>query len=381
MATTEDTTPSANRALLLTSHAEPLSLVSRPIQTPPPAGTAVVKILALPLLPYMRSILNHTFPYPLALPLVPGSAPTIVRVHALPADATTLKTGQLAIHSPYVIPRDDLEANNGILMGINGGGSKESFSFMEYWRDATMAEFAKVPLESLTTLNEDLLCGESGYGYDVTDLYHIGTLAIPFGGLCSADVKAGDTVIVAPATGRFGGAAVQAAIGMGARVVACGRSKDKLKRLEELFGARMKTVVLVDDSAKDSTAMKDAWGTGNGGADVYFDMSPSGSRSYVGAGLGALKRGGTAVLMGGVTGGLEVPYDLIMWMNLKIMGRFMYERTDMARLVRMVEGGVVELGKKVGIKPIGPFGLENIEEAMDSAEKDGGFGAQVVVVP
>ena len=55
---------------------------------------------------------------------------------------------------------------------------------------------------------------------------------VPFGGLSEGGVQLEDTVVVAPATGRFGGSRVTTVLAMGAKVVACGRSDAKLKKMK-----------------------------------------------------------------------------------------------------------------------------------------------------
>ena len=66
------------------------------------------------------------------------------------------------------------------------------------------------------------LCDEMAYG--IGDLAVIFRLMVSCGGLRDTDVKAGETVIVSPATGGFGGAALFVALAMGARVIAMGRN-------------------------------------------------------------------------------------------------------------------------------------------------------------
>ena len=65
-------------------------------------------------------------------------------------------------------------------------------------------------MENCYALNERLLCGsqqDGGFGYNVDDLPHL-AMHIAYGGLRSIVLKAGETVIVAPATGSVSGAAV-----------------------------------------------------------------------------------------------------------------------------------------------------------------------------
>lgn len=91
------------------------------------------------------------------------------------------------------------------------------------WRDSTYAEYAKVPLENCFPLDEQRLLGklgsaEDGLGYTIEDIAYFPRPLVPYGGLVDIRLQAGETIIIAPATGSFGGAAVDAAVAMGATV-------------------------------------------------------------------------------------------------------------------------------------------------------------------
>lgn len=89
------------------------------------------------------------------------------------------------------------------------------------WRDSTYAEYTKVPLENCFPLDEKRLLGEiadGGFGYKIEDVAYIPRPIVPYGGLVDIRLQPGETIIIAPATGSFGGAAVEIAIAMGARV-------------------------------------------------------------------------------------------------------------------------------------------------------------------
>ncbi|KFY41454.1 hypothetical protein V494_02991, partial [Pseudogymnoascus sp. VKM F-4513 (FW-928)] len=249
------------------------------------------------------------------------------------------------------------------------------------WRDSTFAEYVRLPLENVFPLDEEVLIGK--FGYSIPDLCWLPACLVPFGGLADVDVKVGETVIVAPATGRFGGGAVTMALAMGARVVACGRSEDTLLKLAETFKGtgRIETVVLSGNVETDTKAMMAACGAS--GADVFIDFSPPVAKgsTHVAAAIGALRRGGRCCFMGGVMGSVEVDYSLIMWKNLRIQGRFMYEREHVVRLIKMLETGTLKLGEAAGVKTLGPYGLDAIEEALEVAEENGKWGQHVVLMP
>jgi hypothetical protein len=97
---------------------------------------------------------------------------------------------------------------------------------MEGWLDGTIC---RLPLENVYALDEHALLEEQGYA--VTDLPLLQTILIPYGDLADTGVQVGDTIIVAPGTRSFGGAAVLAALCMGAKVVGCGRNQKALDKL------------------------------------------------------------------------------------------------------------------------------------------------------
>lgn len=364
------------QALVLHSFTSPLSLETRPIPAPTP-GSAIIRVLATHILPYQRQVFNAARPVTLILPLVPGNA-CIGRIEAVGSDAVSLSPGKLVFADIAISARDS--PTESILMGLHGGSGSTTRLMDGEWRDSTFAEYAKFPLENLNPLNEELLLGK--LGYSISDLIYIPALMVPFGGLASIDLQVGETIIVAPATGRFGGAAVDVAIGMGARVIAAGRNVETLKKMAEVFGGtgRFESAVMTGDGEIDSkTLMEKA----SGGADAYLDFSPgtAAKSSHIVASLGALRRGGRAVFMGGIMGNVEIPYAMVMRNNLRIHGRFMYERRDIPRLIRMVELGMVKLGKNAGISSLGPYGLKDVEDALSVAEENATWGTQVVLTP
>ena len=243
------------------------------------------------------------------------------------------------------------------------------------WRDGTYAEFAKVPLECLTVLDEKRLCGEGegGLGYKIEELNGLSTPLVPYGGLRDVGLQAGETVIVAPGTGNFGQAAVRIALAMGATVVAVGRSEEKLAGIKNLDPKRIATVPITGHVEADTKALK-AYGPIN----VYLDISPpeAAQSTHIKSCILALKQGARVSLMGGIRGDVGVPYTWIMRNNIQLRGKWMYEREDITLLVKMAEKGLFELkGGKVKA-----FGLEDWDEAFTAAE-GARLGENVVFVP
>lgn len=52
------------------------------------------------------------------------------------------------------------------------------------------------------------------------------------------------------------------------------------------------------------------------------------------------------------------------------------------QMIKMIEKGNLKLGEEgTGIKTVGKFGLDAIEEALELAKKESGWGKQVVLMP
>lgn len=250
------------------------------------------------------------------------------------------------------------------------------------WRHGVYAEYAKVPLENCFSLDENCLCGK--LGYTIEDLCTISSFLVPFGGLSEIAIGAGDTVIVAPATGKFGGGAVTTALAMGARVIACGRNGKMLGEMKRLFGetGRIETVILTGDEAEDTKAMIAA----NMGmeVDAYIDFSPHAAvnSTHISSAMSALRFGARVSFMGGINGKVGINYIQLMMKSLRIQGKFMYERDMVVRFIKLLQKGNLRLGEKgCGWKTVGKFGIEEIAEAIDLAEKKAGWGSQVLLMP
>jgi D-arabinose 1-dehydrogenase-like Zn-dependent alcohol dehydrogenase len=142
---------------------------------------------------------------------------------------------------------------------------------------------------------------------------------------------------------------------------------------------------LTGDVEKDSAGLIAI--AGAPGADVYIDFSPpeagEGGKTppHLLAAFGALRPHGTALLMGGTFGMVSIPYGLVMFKNLVVQGRFMYERAQLQKVIKLAEQGRLKLGKKVGKTVIGPYGIDDIVEAMEVAEKNPGYANTVILRP
>lgn len=373
------------KALVLESFDKPITIRSLPTPTVV-LGSVLVSPIYAGIQSYLRAIFTGALPYPLTLPQTPGPS-AIARVEAVGPDATNVKPGDIVWVDPTISARDNPDAQ--ILLGLNAGITPGSRKLMaEGWRNGCFAEKALVPLENVFVLPTRLFESKNfgGMGYRFQELATLAFVLVPYGGLESAGVGAGTTVIVAPATGKFSGGAVLAALAMGAKVVAAGRNEEALKRLYNFPGAedRLSTVRLEQDVEKDTQSLMAA--TGGAGAHVFIDLSPGAvsgpsTATHITAGITCLRRNGEAILMGGVTSDISLPYRLIMFKNITVRGRFMYEHEQIKRFIRMIENGNLVLGKRVGLTAKAVFRLEDVERALVEAEGATGWGGDVLFAP
>lgn len=314
--------------------------------------------------------------YPFPTPFVPGTS-AIGRVAAVGPDATHLEPGKLVYVDCFIRGRDDTSAR--MLMGLSEGFGEGTKRLMRgEWRDGTLAEYVKVPLENCFVLDEARLTrglGEGGMGYDLERITYISTLLVPYGGFKDVGLQAGETVIVAPATGAYGGAAVQVALAMGAgKVIAMGRNQEKLRKIKSI-SERVEIVAIIGDMEKETEALKQF-----GPVDVFFDISPPEAKlsTHVNSGIHSLRHGGRASLMGGIGREVPLPFFWIVFQDLQLKGKWMYERKDIEGFIQLVNSGMMKLDR---VEIVGKFGLEEWEQAFEVAKENADMGQVVLMAP
>ena len=348
----------SHQALVLEAFDKPLAVKDSPVPALLP-GSVLIRVLSTLVLSYASKLYSGALQYPLHLPLTIGGG-AVGRVESVGSDATSLVPGQLVLVDPMIRGRDD--PSKSILLGVHGGISEGAARLMQGdWRDGSCAEFARWPLEHVHALDERKLVQE--HGYSVHELAYLLRLLVPTGGLTELEVKVGERVIIAPATGQFGGAAVEVALAMGADVIICGRKRHVLDSMKAALApiypkAKIDVVKLsgtVDEDVKELTK--------NGPADKYIDFSPAAAAqsSHIAACLMALRKGGKACFQGGIPGPVNVPYLLVMFNDLHICGKFMYERQSVKDLIRLVENGRL----KLDVRQMEVFRLQDWERAFE----------------
>jgi threonine dehydrogenase-like Zn-dependent dehydrogenase len=369
--------PKVHRALVQRVYAEPLQVETIPTPQPTP-GSAIVNVLTANVISYLGGVYNGERKYSYPNPIVTGTS-AVGHIAALGPDSTSLKIGQLVYVDCVIRGRDDPSAI--ILSGIADGSTEGGRKLMHgEWRDSTFAEYVKAPLENCFPLNDSLLCGnptDGGLGYEIERLSYIFTLLVPFGGMRDIRLEAGETVIIAPATGGFGGAAVLVALAMGARVIAMGRNAEALAKLKNL-SKRVETVRITGNQEEEVAALQKF-----GPADAFLDISPAEAKNstHMKSAILSLRYAGRVSLMGGLTEDVAIPHRIIMRKDIKLRGKWMYSGDDIRLLVKMVEIGILSLDEKNGIAVVGKFPLEKWQEAFDLAAKSTAAGQMVVLNP
>jgi D-arabinose 1-dehydrogenase-like Zn-dependent alcohol dehydrogenase len=345
-------------------------------------GSVVVKVLCAQSQRSLQATLSGKTFFTFPQPLTPGNT-GIGRVAAVGPDTTSLAVGQLVMLDTFIRARDDPDLQ--ILWGFWDGPSPASKKFAaDNWAMGSYAEFVRAPLENTWALDEQRLCGapaNGGLGYTVEDLAVMPEALVPYGGLRGLALQAGETVVVAPATGGFSGAAVNVAHAMGATVLAMGRNTTVLERAASRFPpGKVRPVPNTGDTQADVAALQAA---AAGPIDAYLDLSPpqASASTHPRSCFLALRKYGRAALMGPLASDMAVSYLHLGTQCLTIRGQFMYERADVRGVIRLVEKGLLRLGVEGGYELCGKYKLEDMDECFRATEASSEAGQFVLIAP
>ncbi|KAI9757819.1 MAG: hypothetical protein M1815_006123 [Lichina confinis] len=368
-----------HRAHLYEGPNRPLKVTE--MKTPrPTTGQVLVEVLATPIMHYTAKVLGEGgYLADAPLPTVPGAGAVARVVEVGTPNSSSLKPEQLVFCNPFIVARDDVSGDNSIIQGWYAGVEPTARRmFQGEFGHGAWAEKMIVPVENAAVLDEEILIVR--HGYSVSKLTWINHLLVPYGGLESAGVKAGETVIVAPATGVYGGCAVLVALAMGARrVLALGRNEQALSRLEgrNKIG-RIFPIKLTGDEALDTENIVNLTPNGRG-ADVYIDFAPPQAKgsTHFSACLRSLKTGGRAIFNGSLEHDVSINYDLLILKSLTIKGQFMFTPKHVVELVTLVEGRLLELDQL----QVQQFSFDQIEQALQTAKSFDRLGSLAVLNP
>jgi len=183
----------------------------------------------------------------------------------------------------------------------------------------------------------------------------------------TANVQAGESVLVTGATGGVGLAALQLAKLLGARVIAVTRSAGKVAALREFGADEVIVAAPKENFSKQVRAVTDGEGV-----DVVIDTVGS---PVFAASFDSLALHGRYALVGQLTGE-EVSINLarIFFKRAKLLGVGSVSRAQLADVIALAERGLL----KTRIAEVLP--LERIARAHEAVERGAAFG-RVVVSP
>ncbi|KAG5747381.1 hypothetical protein H9Q70_009947 [Fusarium xylarioides] len=185
------------------------------------------------------------------------------------------------------------------------------------------------------------------------------TISVPFGGLQDISIRSGEKVIISPASGAFGSAAVLVALAMGAQVIAVGRNNETLEKVKALDPERIRTVLNTGNVENDVKEL-----TKDGLADAFFDISPGKAvtSTHFKSCIMSLRRGGRFIMLNDIT----------------VKGKWMYTKDDMRNMIKLVEAGYLKLD---AVQTVGNFPMEKFAEAFEKAAKISSPLSQVLISP
>lgn len=325
-------------------------------------GDVIVDVVAAPVLAYAHEVISGRRPMLFTLPFVPGTG-AIGRISAVGAGATHTVVGSWVYCDPTLRARDGLGLPAISLQGLTANGPA-AVAIQRQYPDGSWAEKLRLPLENVVPLGDVKAA-------DAARWLMLGTMLVPYGGLSSVELTAGETVVINGATGGFGSAAVAVALAMGAaRVVATGRNADALDELARRHGDRVRTAHMLGEEATDTTTIQ---AVADAPIDVVFDILPPYAQpTQVLAAVRAVRPGGRISLMGGVgmagDGDLALPYPWLMRNNITIRGQWMYPRAAVPRLIEMVRSGQIDLTQY----HVTEFALADVGDAIGHAATTSG---------
>ncbi|WP_264050673.1 zinc-binding dehydrogenase [Methylobacterium flocculans] len=200
--------------------------------------------------------------------------------------------------------------------------------------DGGMAEYCRVSVDQLIAMPPDVSYADAA------------SLPVAYGTahrmlITHKTVKAGDRVLILGASGGVGTGCVMLAKQLGAEVIACAGSADKMARLKELGADHVVNYRDTDFSKwAIQTYGKPQRRTYEGGVDVVINFT--GGDTWVPS-LKCLKRGGT-LLVCGATAGHDPKEDLrYIWsFELKVIGSNSFYDDDLSALMDMIQAGTLK---------------------------------------
>ncbi|MEE2057180.1 NADPH:quinone oxidoreductase family protein [Rhodococcus artemisiae] len=298
----------------------------------------------------------------------PGAGEVLVEIRAaavnFPDVLTVADKYQVSVPTPFT-PGSEFA---GVVRsaGVDVRSVEPGDAVMGSAMTGAFAELICVPEGALTPKPDGLdWISAAAFRVTYTTAYHA---LVTFGGM-----RAGDWVVVLGAAGGVGTAAVDVARRLGARVIACASSEERLAAVATLGAEVGVSYDLQDLKAR----IKEITG---GGAQVVID--PVGGR-YAEPALRALAPGGTFVTVGYATGEIpRIPLNLVLLKDLTIRGvelRTLAQRhPDAPARAQQALAALVSDGMRPLVSQV--FGLDDVAGALTSLNDRAAVGKVVIAL-
>ncbi len=353
------------RAALVRDFGQPLRVETRADPVLRPGGVIVglrAAFVPSPMLEFTRGQVPYRLP---PLPYVPG-ADAVGVIEAVADDVHGLGVGDAVYCDDWVTLRG--QPHVGAYVGL-GAMMPGGDAVLREWPDGCFAERFALPAECVTPLG-------AAAGLDPARLCRLGYLGTALNALRRGNFTPGQVAIVNGATGVLGVGTVVLLLALGAaRVVAVGRKREVLARLERLDPARVRGVAVPANGIDAGDLVAAAGEPGQ----LFVDaIGLTRERALTCAGIGALGSDGYAVLMGGVDAEIPIAYATQMiGLKLTIRGSEWFPYAVTRELLRLVAAGVVALDRF----EVRAFALAEIAEALAHAGAGPGAFEHVALVP
>lgn len=317
---------------------EPARMVIEEVPTPRPGvGEVLVKVAACGVCRTDLEYLKGEGSPPKAPPIILGHEPSGTVAEIGPG-VTGLEVGQRVLVATPIPCRNCEPCRNGhenrcLNMVIVGAT-----------RDGAFAEYVVSPAAGIFPLPDGLPLEESAIISDaVATSYH----AL----YNQANLKPGDTIAIFGASGGLGLICVQFAAASGAIVIGVGRKKWKLAKAKELGAAE---IISTEEVERVDSAIRRMTG---GGVDIAIDATAV--PAMIESAFRSTKPGGKLVVVGFGYQTFQLGINQLNWLERTVVGSRNYRTTDLPRVLRLVEKGIIDLSKVVSHR----FKLDEINEA------------------
>jgi alcohol dehydrogenase len=364
------------RAARLHKVGQPFQVDEIPVPEPRP-NDVLVKVQACGVVPNLHNVVAYYpewFPF-LPLPKLPAiyglDAAGIVEsvgshvVGIKPGDRVYVNPGLSCGSCPACRRRDNTNCPAYTFQGYFGFGPGSQGLFEDYPYGG-FSEYMTAPAVNLVKLPESISFEQGArFGY-------IGTA---YAGLRRASLEAGQTLVIDGATGTLGLGGTLCALAMGARTIfATGRNRELLAQLKALAPDRIHPVPLGERSVHD--VVMEA--TDGYGVDAVLQcLGPNAPVSNVLDSFSALRRGGKAVSIGGVSDPIPLEPFPLMCQQKSLIGSLWFTPAEGENMAAMADSGTLDLS----VFEHEVFKLEQINEALHAVDQRHGGFTNVVVNP